>query len=358
MVSRQGQNQLREQSGGGGEVIGRSRGGVRAFGTFLGSDSLPYLRTGIASDCRGWRRFLNARTPRSSSLFPRTHHLTLFALGFPRTLSLTLLAVGLISTSALSQPVLLQIRPHIGDTLRMHLSQSVEMNGTTHRGGRDSSAGSMTTSIEVFTRAIAHQWTSGGTLMQSITDSVAMTPASAGSLADLRRRALQAQRVWVRVSTDGAMEIVDADDANSELRQIFGTMPAMLARDPVAVGGKWTREMQLPLTGDPGNLGTVRATFRLDSLGRNGDVAFISLHGTMSRVNPPTGAAPGGYTTSGTLSGSIQIDRRLGWITDSRSTIIVRSTIAAPPARKGAPRGAPMEVRTKITQWIRAMRNQ
>ncbi|HJQ54958.1 MAG TPA: DUF6263 family protein [Gemmatimonadaceae bacterium] len=253
----------------------------------------------------------------------------------------------------------MQIRPHIGDTLRMHLSQSVEMSGTTHRDGKDSSAGSMTTSIEVFTRAIAHQWTSGGTLMQSITDSVSMTPGSAGSLADLRRRALEAQRVWVRVSTDGAMEIVDADDSNNELRHIFGEMPAMLAREPVAVGGKWTREMQLPLTGDPHNLGTVRATFRLDSLGRNGDVAYISMHGTMSRANPPT-AAPtsGGYTTSGTLSGSIQIDRRLGWITDSRSTIIVRSIIAAPPARKGAPRGAPMEVRTKITQWIRAMRNQ
>jgi hypothetical protein len=277
----------------------------------------------------------------------------------PRTLHLTLFAVALVSASASSQPVLLQIRPHIGDTLRMHLSQSVEMSGTTHRDGKDSSAGSMTTSIEVFTRAIAHQWTSGGTLMQSITDSVAMTPASAGSLADLRRRALQAQRVWVRVSTDGAMEIVDADEANSELRHIFGEMPAMLAREPVAVGGKWTREMQLPLTGDPANLGTVRATFRLDSLGRNGDVAYISLHGTMSRANPPTAASGGGgYTTSGTLSGTIQIDRRLGWITDSRSTIIVRSTVAAPPARKGAQRGAPMEVRTKITQWIRAMRNQ
>jgi hypothetical protein len=155
------------------------------------------------------------------------------------------------------------------------------------------------------------------------------------------------------------MEIVDATDANSELRQIFGTMPAMLAREPVAVGARWTREMQLPLTGDPGNLGTVRAIFRLDSLGRNGDVAYISMHGTMSRANPPGGAASGGgYATSGTLSGNIQIDRRLGWITDSRSTIIVRSTVAAPPARKGGPRAAPMEVRTKITQWIRAMRNQ
>jgi hypothetical protein len=217
----------------------------------------------------------------------------------------------------------------------------------------------MTTSIDVYTRAIAHKWTPGGTLMQSITDSVAMIPASPGSLADLKRRTMQAKRVWVRVSTDGAMEIVDDSDPHSELRQIFGEMPAMLARGPVSVGERWTREMQMPLSGEPGAMGQVRATFRLDSLGRNGDIAYISMHGTMERAKP-SGAPPAsaGYATSGTLSGTIQIDRRLGWITDSRSSIIVRSTIAAAPARKGEPQGAPMQVRTKITQWIRAMRTR
>lgn len=269
------------------------------------------------------------------------------------------LAVVLAASSAPSQPVVLQIRPHIGDTLRMHLSQTVEMTGSSQRGGHESPTGSMTTSIEVFTRAIAQQWTSAGTLMQSITDSVAMTPASPGSLADLRRRTLQSKRVMVRVSTDGAMEIVDDDDSNSELRHIFGEMPAVLARGPVTVGERWTREMQIPLTGDPGTLGSVKANFRLDSLGRNGDIAYISMHGTMSRINVPSAPIPaGGYTTSGTLSGSIQIDRRLGWITDSRSTIIVRSTIAATPGRNGESQGAPMQVRTKITQWIRAMRTR
>jgi len=269
------------------------------------------------------------------------------------------LAAVCLARNVFAQPVLLQIRPPIGDTLRMHLSQSVEMTGTTHRGGRDSTSSTMTTSIEVFTRAIAQQWGSGGTLMQSITDSVAMTPASPGSLADLKRRTMQARRVWVRVSTDGAMEIVDDADPRSELRNIFGEMPAMLAREPVAVGGKWNREMQIPLSGDPGALGQVKATFRLDSLGANGDIAYISMHGTMARMNTPgmpiTGA---GYATSGTLTGTIQIDRRLGWITDSRSSIIVRSTIAAAPARKGGPQGAPMQVRTKITQWIRATRTR
>ena len=269
-----------------------------------------------------------------------------------------LLALVFFGNAALAQPVLLQIRPHIGDTLRMHLSQTVDMTGTT-RGARTDSTRSMTTSIEVFTRAIAQQWTSNGTLMQTITDSVAMNPASAGSLADLRRRAMQAKRVWMRVSTDGAMELVDDSDANSELRHIFGEMPAVLSRSPVSVGDKWTREMQIPLSNEPGAVGAVRATFQLDSLGRNGDVAYISMRGTMSRINTP-GAAPAGpgYGTTGQLAGTIQIDRRLGWITDSKSSIIVRSSIATNPSKKGEAERAPMQVRTKITQWIRVMRKR
>jgi hypothetical protein len=237
----------------------------------------------------------------------------------------------------------------------MHLSQTVEMTGT-KRGNRHDTS-SMTTSIEVFTRAIAQQYTSGGTLMQTITDSVAMTPASPASLADLKRRAMQSNPVLLRVSGDGGMEMVDDGDENSELRHVFGEMPAVLARSPVAIGEKWTREMQIPLSSEPGAIGAVRATFRLDSLGRNGDIAYISMRGTMSRINT-SGAAPAGpgYGTSGQLSGTIQIDRRLGWITDSKSSIIVHSTIESAPDRRGDPKGEPMQVRTKITQWIRAMR--
>lgn len=268
---------------------------------------------------------------------------------------LILLAVGLFARTTDCQPVLLQIRPHIGDTLRMHLSQTVEMTGTMRGNRRDTT--SMTTSIEVFTRAIAEQYTSSGTLMHTITDSVAMTPASAASLADLKRRAMQARPVLLRVSADGGMEMVDDGDPNSELRHLFGEMPAVLTRAPVAIGEKWTREMQIPLSSEPGAVGSVRATFRLDSLGRNGDIAYISMRGTMSRINT-AGAAPAGpgYGTSGQLSGTLQIDRRLGWITDSKSSIIVQSTIESPPDRRGDPKGQPMLVRTKITQWIRAMR--
>jgi len=263
-------------------------------------------------------------------------------------------AAALLPAAIPAQSVLLQIRPPIGDTIRMRLSQTVEMTGTTP-GGPDDASQSMTTSIDIYTRAIAKQWTSSGTLMQTITDSVTMNPSSAASLADFKRRALLAKTSMIRVSTDGAVEVMDQD--NRELRNLFGEMPAMLSRGMVAVGEKWTREMQIPLSGAPGALGAVRATFQLDSLSRTGDIAFISMRGSLSRVSLPGAIAPAaGYETSGTLSGTIQIDRRLGWITDSRSTIQVKSSIAAFSAPRGQAQRGPMLVRTRITQWIRAMR--
>jgi len=265
-------------------------------------------------------------------------------------------AIALYPALLAAQPVVLQIRPHIGDTIPMHLSQTVEMTGTTP-GSSGAPAQSLTTSIDIYTRAIAKQWTAGGTLMQTITDSVTMNPASARSLADFKRRALQSKNSLIRVSTDGAFEVVNSNDPSGELRHLFGEMPAMLSRSGVAVGEKWTREMQIPLTGEPGAMGSVRATFQLDSLSRTGDVAFISMKGSLSRIKLPAAVTQGaGYETSGTLTGTIQIDRRLGWITDSRSTIQVRSTIAAVSARKGETQRGPMVVRTRITQWIRAMR--
>jgi len=264
-------------------------------------------------------------------------------------------ALALLPGAMAAQPVLLQIRPHIGDTIPMRLSQTVEMTGTTP--GSDDPSQSMTTSIDIYTRAIARQWTSSGTLMQTITDSVTMTPSSARSLADFRRRALQSKNAMIRVSTDGAVEVMDEGASARELRNLFGEMPAMLSRTGVAVGEKWTREMRIPLSGEPGAMGSVRATFQLDSLSRTGDVAFISMKGSLSRNTLPPAVAQGaGYETSGTLTGTIQIDRRLGWITDSRSTIQVRSTVAALAGQKGEARGGPMVVWTRITQWLRAMR--
>src|SRR5206468_8296416 len=104
---------------------------------------------------------------------------------------------------------------------------------------------------------------------------------------------------------------------------------SMLPRKAVAVGDKWGKEMRIPLAGDPGSEGTVKAMLQLDSLSKNEQIAFISIRGTISRfVDADRRATSNTYRTSGTFTGSMQIDRALGWITDARSVVSVHSEIA------------------------------
>jgi hypothetical protein len=55
---------------------------------------------------------------------------------------------------------------------------------------------------------------------------------------------------------------------------------------------------------------------------------------------------------TGWLSGTMQLDRRLAWITDTHATIDATSTV---PSGSG---GAPMVVHTRVTQQLKASRTQ
>jgi hypothetical protein len=51
--------------------------------------------------------------------------------------------------------------------------------------------------------------------------------------------------------------------------------------------------------------------------------------------------------TSGSLTGTMQLDRRLAWITETRATIDVWSTVTARSS------GLPMQVHTRVLQVLR-----
>lgn len=274
---------------------------------------------------------------------------------------LTSAPVGL---AASAQPVLLQIRPRIGDTLAVRLDQKVEMTGTPvgcvaanpapRSSGRQEARAQlcsdasrqMTNVMEVFSRAIVRNATKDDAVILAVTDSV-RTSSTGGSGRPLppRRVAASKSTMEVRLATDGAAEIVNAD-ASDELRAIFGQMPAMLSRKPVSVGEKWTRQMRMPISGESGAIGLVRATFQLDSLGGNGDIAYISMRGTLSHDHRDGSDSELG----GRMSGSMELDRRLAWFTETRAVIDVTSIV------KPTSGGAPMRVRTKVTQLLRAGR--
>jgi hypothetical protein len=132
------------------------------------------------------------------------------------------------------------------------------------------------------------------------------------------------------VFPDGAtqLESIDTGTVDPQLRSTLSQMPAMLPRKPVRVGRSWHCEVTLPLP--PGRGGSFKATLRLDSLSRNKDLAYVSLRGRIQRDGPPS-------PSTGIVTGTLLVDRRRGWLTDSRATIQVTSAT----------------VHMTITEWLR-----
>ena len=254
------------------------------------------------------------------------------------------------------QAVLLEIRPRTGDTLHMRLEQHVELTGTTRIGEADTSV-TAESSMKLHSRTIVQRSDGAGSTILSITDSVHLSSNQPqlppAALAEVRRR-LEGQQVRLRMTPDGAAEIIsDPNQMPADAQAFIAQMPATLPARRVAVGERWTQTMKLPgaaradLTGPL----SLRATFRLDSLTRNGRVAWISMSGELSRTESQ--ALPGGgtYTTSGTLEGHLVIDRDRGWMTESTSIVSVRSVMEPPPGSDAEP----MRVRMRITQRLRTL---
>jgi hypothetical protein len=252
------------------------------------------------------------------------------------------------------QPVALRIEPPVGETMRMRLDQRVEMSGTTRMSAGDSTA-TVVTTLLVISRTLVERREREGSVLLASTDSVAASSTGADSVAVATetRRALQGKRVRLRIAPDGATELVGGEAAgNAELNALFAQMPATLPSSPVAVGQSWSRTMIAPIgTAAPASSGgKLKATFRLDSLTRNGDRAYVSVVGTLSR--PPS--AKDGWATlamSGSMTGGLVIDRRLGWISDARMTYTVRSTVSP----TSGDTSAAMRFRMKVTQWVRSV---
>jgi hypothetical protein len=263
----------------------------------------------------------------------------------------------LCATTAIAQssvqPVTLRIGPPVGETMRMRLDQRVEMTGTTRAGDGDSTT-TVVTTLMVISRTFVERRDRDATVLLAATDSVAASSSGADSLVVARetRRALQGKRVRLRIAPDGATEIVDGDGSgNTELNAIFSQMPATLPSTPVAVGQSWSRTMVAPVGSEAAKAGgKLQATFRLDSLGRNGELAYVSFAGTLTRAP----SSKDGWSTlsmSGSMNGGLVVDRRLGWISDARMSYMVRSTMA--PSSGNTPQA--VRFRMKVTQWVRAV---
>jgi hypothetical protein len=247
---------------------------------------------------------------------------------------------------ALAQRYRLQLKPHVGDTLRMELDEQREHTGTTRFGGNDSTR-TMSTRLRMFSRAIVQGKLRNAVSVLAIVDSVSLVTN------DQHTRAVTAgQRMLFRLSEDGTMRVVeDATGANRVTSELVALMPAALPTHPVAAGDTWSRSIPL-IVARAGDEGVVLAAFRLDSVSRNEHLAYISMRGEMRRDSVPAGPPRGSrMTVTGTVNGALLLDRRRGWITESRFAVLLRTTMV-PAASSGA---APMRFLTRINQRMRTL---
>jgi len=249
-----------------------------------------------------------------------------------------LVASGPLVAAAGAQRITLRIAPPAGDTLRMLLEQKFEMES-------GNPVEVMSGAMRVWTHTVVLDRERGYTDLLSVTDSVRVFPSSV-ALRPLReaQRALEGQTVRLRVDENGGMNVGSGPGAAFGM----GTqMPSMLPSHPVSVGESWTRDMHVPLSTTGSSTARVRTVFRLDSLTEHGGVAYISFHGAVSHNHAQDGMGTIGQTV-GTLEGTMEVDRRLDWVTDSQMVVSVVSDVQP----LGRP---PIHARMRVTQSLRAL---
>jgi hypothetical protein len=268
-------------------------------------------------------------------------------------LSRAAIALLVLAGSLDAQTVMLEIRPRAGDTLHLRLDQEVNLTATRKVGGSDSSM-RVKSSMQLLSRAIVERGDPLGSVIVAITDSVGVVTNDnhGGAMRDELRRSLQGRAVRMFVAPDGSARMLDSLDVDVELRFLISLMPATLPRAKVRVGETWSQVMEMPIAGQPKERnGTLNATFRLDSLSHNEQLAFVSMSGVLARDAPPSTPAEGPTRTmTGTVRGTMKIDRRRGWMTDATAQIHVKSTLTPAPGSNVAP----MRFQVRIWQRMRA----
>jgi len=166
-------------------------------------------------------------------------------------------------------------------------------------------------------------------------------------------RQLEGRSMRLRLSPDGTVGMAQKGrEVPKEVSDIVDVMPASFPRDSVSVGESWTREMPIArgsTLGAPVG-GVVRANFRLDSVSRSGDVAYVSMQGTLDQQPAP---ATSEASISGTVNGTMVVNRRRGWLSETRFLVQMRSTVTSKTTTPGTASPTPMQFRMKITQHMR-----
>ena len=133
-----------------------------------------------------------------------------------------------------------------------------------------------------------------------------------------------------------------------EVEALYSGMPATLPERLVSVRGSWDRTAFIPVSqeSDSAHSAKVRTTYRLDSLSSNGNFAYISIRGTISRDSAAALVSESlRVGSTGTVTGHMTMDRKHGWWVQSQIEIAIKSNVT----RIVEPVST-MQVQTRIVQ--------
>lgn len=252
-------------------------------------------------------------------------------------LVLVVVAAAAARTAAGAQRVQLALRPRVGDTISMRLDQKTEVWGKRETAKISSSApvpaASMINASVTYSRAVVESAVAASTTIVAITDSVfvSSTDPHGRTTASTAQRQLQGQRVRLTVAPDGSIGMPnDGSAPNQGMSRTASLIPATFPSKPVKVGDRWSREAPLPAGTSQlgtGIVGRVKATFRLDSLTRGSELAYVSMHGELLPDAKAKGTDGVPIVEDGTVDGYMVVDTIRGWLTASQFTIVAHSTL-------------------------------
>lgn len=257
--------------------------------------------------------------------------------------------------AANAQSITLRIKPHVGDTLRMRLDQESEMTGVRKMTAGGEGSAMVLTTMRMFSRAIVEGASEEGTTVLAVTDSIVTTSTDEKTRAATLQAGtkLRGQRVRFRVSPDGMVAMLQGSGpAPREVAQVVSLMPTTFPKSAINIGESWMRDMALPVGNGLGAqvAGRLHVTFRLDSVTRAGELAFVSMRGEMQPASGP-GAASGAVLEKGLVNGTMVIDQKRGWLAESWFSIAMNSAMSLSPA-SGV---LSMRMQMRITQHMQTL---
>lgn len=256
-----------------------------------------------------------------------------------------------LGAQSASRDVMLRIKPRVGDTLYTRFEQVVEMTGTMHVHGADTTM-TMRTSLLLLSHVLVQASDETGTTVTTVTDSVSVTTDGEPAEPESMRRSMEGQQVRLHIAPNGSASVLAVPaQLSADVRAVVSGMPATLPDRAVRVGSTWQRTTSLPVLGASGRgyAATLRATYHFDSLSAGGTLAYVTMRGTLTRDPGARPLANGlRVNTSGTVSGSLLVDRLRGWWIDARATILLVSTLL--PA--SGVTATPVRMETRIEQHL------